>query len=419
MQSDYMDNVRYFEELVSCCYPVQFQELSADLEKSDVLPENEELLYYIFRFSEARKNLGAYRKTKNPMPVLISSTGAFLWIAAFRYDAGTCEKIILMGPVFLQKSSFRFIQSRIHTESMPSDIMRRLTTALKKIPVIPSNILFQYALMLHFALTGTRCVVSDIQYEEVLEEDNVENLSNGTTEVPDNPENLQDQTHQGVYFVDQQLLEIVRTGNLNYTGVFDRAALVSRGIRTHQTDTLRSLQDSVIQFIGLCSRAAIQGGLPAPISYSMSDFYTDRTENCVSVSELICLNHSMFRDFVRKVHVWQSDASISRPVKMTRDYISLNLTNDLSLHHLSEMTGCSEYYLSRCFKKETGESLTGYINRRKTEQATVMLKTTSLTIQEISDRLKFTSRSYFSSVFKKYLHCSPREFRMQHEGHQT
>lgn len=82
---------------------------------------------------------------------------------------------------------------------------------------------------------------------------------------------------------------------------------------------------------------------------------------------------------------------------------------------LCARAGDTEYYLSRKFKEEAGVSLNNYINIAKIERAKLLLTITGAGIQEISDRLHFCSRSYFSEAFRKFTGTSPAKYRSEHQ----
>ena len=46
-------------------------------------------------------------------------------------------------------------------------------------------------------------------------------------------------------------------------------------------------------------------------------------------------------------------------------------------------------------------------------EAKVLLRATTMTIQQISDELNFGSQSFFGKYFKKHTGYSPKEFRNQ------
>ena len=71
-------------------------------------------------------------------------------------------------------------------------------------------------------------------------------------------------------------------------------------------------------------------------------------------------------------------------------------------------------YLSRKFKAETGESLTDYILKEKTEEAKRLLCFSDKSLTAIGSYLGFSSPSHFSRVFKTYVGTTPREYQEKH-----
>lgn len=51
-----------------------------------------------------------------------------------------------------------------------------------------------------------------------------------------------------------------------------------------------------------------------------------------------------------------------------------------------------------------------FVQLIKIKHAEQMIKTTDLSIKEVSEQLGFSSPYYFSSVFKKYYLMSPKEY---------
>lgn len=91
-------------------------------------------------------------------------------------------------------------------------------------------------------------------------------------------------------------------------------------------------------------------------------------------------------------------------------YIQQNYTKPVTLLDLSEYFGVSKQYVARIFKKHTGLTVTGYINRLKMEHALEMLQYSNLNIGEIADYLGYGSASYFCRLFKRQYLTSPSEY---------
>ena len=73
--------------------------------------------------------------------------------------------------------------------------------------------------------------------------------------------------------------------------------------------------------------------------------------------------------------------------------------------------GMSESGLYAAFKKHLGKTPNEMRHRLLVDRAVELLSTTDLSVEEISDRLGFSSSSYFRKVLKAETGCSPRDVR--------
>jgi len=68
-------------------------------------------------------------------------------------------------------------------------------------------------------------------------------------------------------------------------------------------------------------------------------------------------------------------------------------------------------HLSRTIKAQTGFTAVEWIERFIILEAKVMLKSSTMNVQQIADELNFPSQSFFGKYFKKHTGLSPKEFR--------
>ena len=59
---------------------------------------------------------------------------------------------------------------------------------------------------------------------------------------------------------------------------------------------------------------------------------------------------------------------------------------------------------------ETGLPINQYIQRQKIERAKELLRVPKLSISDVSERLAFSSPSYFSLIFRKFVGMSPGDY---------
>ena len=68
-------------------------------------------------------------------------------------------------------------------------------------------------------------------------------------------------------------------------------------------------------------------------------------------------------------------------------------------------------YLSKVIKEKSSKSANNWVDEHVVLEAKALLKSTNMTVQQISDHLHFPSQSFFGKYFKRRTGVSPKEFR--------
>ena len=96
------------------------------------------------------------------------------------------------------------------------------------------------------------------------------------------------------------------------------------------------------------------------------------------------------------------------------DFIRL-LPQHFAEHHdiafYASRLNISSVYLSRIVRQVSGRTVIDYINQMLMMEASFLLRTSSLSIQQIADRLHFADTSSLSKFFLRMKGLSPREYR--------
>ena len=87
------------------------------------------------------------------------------------------------------------------------------------------------------------------------------------------------------------------------------------------------------------------------------------------------------------------------------------LPDKITLDDLAVDLHISAKYLSALFNKETGMSITDFMQNIRISEAKKLLANTDLSYLEISNMLNFCSQSYFNNLFKKKEGMTPKEYR--------
>lgn len=106
-----------------------------------------------------------------------------------------------------------------------------------------------------------------------------------------------------------------------------------------------------------------------------------------------------------------ANTSYSRLTKDVIDYIRLHLEEELSLNYLAEHFNKNASALSHSFRKETGISLTKYIQQTRISEAIRLFNTTDFSVSDVAVMVGYQDFSYFSKVFSAHVGMSPREYK--------
>ncbi len=107
------------------------------------------------------------------------------------------------------------------------------------------------------------------------------------------------------------------------------------------------------------------------------------------------------------------DALTKNELKTIQDlgqHIKENADTQYSIEMITDQTGISAAKLQTGFKHLFGRTVTDYIKNVRLEIAEELIKTTDLNISEIVYSVGFSSRSYFSKIFREKYNCSPKSF---------
>ena len=96
------------------------------------------------------------------------------------------------------------------------------------------------------------------------------------------------------------------------------------------------------------------------------------------------------------------------------DFILKNYADELKMSTITKNFPYSESHLRLMFRKHTGMSIGGYIQKVKIEKARSLLLGSDSNISEVADACGFGSLYSFSRAFKRVTGLSPRGYRGLH-----
>lgn len=114
------------------------------------------------------------------------------------------------------------------------------------------------------------------------------------------------------------------------------------------------------------------------------------------------------------LHEIPEDGSKSKQEILVGKFLSLvnnNYKRHRNMSFYADKMCLTTKHISSVVKEVTGKSATDWINDHVILEAKALLKSSNLTIQQISDELNFPSQSFFGKYFKRVVGISPKEYK--------
>jgi YesN/AraC family two-component response regulator len=106
-------------------------------------------------------------------------------------------------------------------------------------------------------------------------------------------------------------------------------------------------------------------------------------------------------------------------LKEVFDYIEANYHRGITLSDVAEAVGYSPAYLTSRVAKKTGETVNGWIVKRRMAAARPLLRDTDQTIEQIAMVLGYQNACHFSRQFRQHHGLPPKSWRNQNQVSQV
>ena len=392
--NDIKARIALLAELLTCCRRLYLCHFNGSGEIDDCPCGQENLDRHLILALRPRDNMD---KIRADVPHVILNEDGIGWIIEADCQREQPAGRYVIGPFVIQEPSAARVTAWFKRLDM-DDPARRAADLLSWLPIISLGHVFEYAIMLHFCLTGERIGEGDLEYR-------------GWEAGPVADNNRKSDVIHGTYQAEREMLRCVREGDLNYRDRMDKMVFVGNQGKLSNGSSLRQVKNMVLVCTTLFSRAAIEGGLSPELSMTLTDCYFQSVEAARSIAELFEISNAMQDDFVRRVHNRRSACGPMAPIQDCVEFIECHLEDELTVGELAQIAGYAEGYFAKLFKREMGLSPREFILARRIGRACELLETTRLPVREIAARLRFCSPSYFSEQFRLCMGISPRAWR--------
>ncbi|MDQ0887839.1 two-component system response regulator YesN [Paenibacillus sp. V4I9] len=136
---------------------------------------------------------------------------------------------------------------------------------------------------------------------------------------------------------------------------------------------------------------------------------------------IICTNATEIRGVVLE---YLNQYSVLKQKEQTRQqhnlvhkisrYLEEHLQDNVTVKQLAEQFHLNASYLSVLFKKETGQTLSEFVQEARMAKAKELLGDPNIKVYEVAERVGFQTAAYFTFLFKKMVGTTPQEFRDYH-----
>jgi AraC-like DNA-binding protein len=113
-------------------------------------------------------------------------------------------------------------------------------------------------------------------------------------------------------------------------------------------------------------------------------------------------------------HLFKDSADKSKQeiiVEKFLDLTQMHYREEREVNFYAKLLLITPKHLSKVVRESSGKSANDWINDYVILEAKALLKSTNMTIQQISDELNFPSQSFFGKYFKRCTGMSPREYK--------
>lgn len=211
------------------------------------------------------------------------------------------------------------------------------------------------------------------------------------------------------YEIEGKLMQAVSSGSLHKAELL-LAQFSSMQMEMRTDNPIRDYKNYAIIMNTIMRKAAEKAAVHPIQIHTISSQFARKIELITSQVSFLNLSKEMVRKYclLVKNHSLKCYSMLVRKVITDINY---DLTADLSLKTEAAQLNVNPSYLSTLFKKETGYTLTEYVNRKRIDHALFLLNSTDMQVQTIATYCGIPDVNYFTKMFKKIIGKTPKEYR--------
>ena len=372
--------------------------------------EGESLIFYYSQAYLPRDPMAVYRD----QVFAVKAHVGYITTPHFHYYGivNSGQTKIVIGPTRQITETDQELRELAFRSDVAADDMEDFVAGMKSIVRMPFESILQMLCTMNHVLNGETLSLKDITIYDAEQEKLLK--AQGRQQAAQKLSAQADESLHNTLDQEQALLRMVRKGDTAALKEWINHAPAIRG-GVLAKEQLRQKKNTFIVAVTLVSRAAIRGGMDVEDAFSHSDSYIQQCELLSSPLDILNLQYRMVLDYTERVERLHLGKHPSKLTVDVANYIQRHMSEPITTEKIAKELFLNRSYLSRKFKEKTGETLTDFILKEKTEEAKRLLRYSDKPLTAISSYLGFSSASHFSRVFKAYVGSTPSEYREKHQ----
>ncbi|RKD33179.1 response regulator transcription factor [Thermohalobacter berrensis] len=205
---------------------------------------------------------------------------------------------------------------------------------------------------------------------------------------------------------EKRLIQNIMVGDIN--GAIEVFEEIFLWITINYKEDIDKIKSSLLELLIVLQRSI-------PFEIRKKDF-SDKTlvinilkNNDIRNIKINYINHlKNIIQSVKQSRKQELDGLISKAIK----YIENNYDKNISLDDVAKEINMSYHYFSKFFKDSIGKNFVDYLTELRIEKSKEMLRSSSMSIKEISYKVGYSDPNYFSKIFKKATGMRPTDYRI-------
>ncbi len=402
------ENVRYFCELmytitnIPVCFLNKDGDVTFEYKKKQILnplyTDKKELLHQLQQCKEA-----------DDIPYFISTQYMETFFIINLKSGNEFVGLLIVGPTITAEMDAEVVNALLKESEIHLSKKAELLSYYQSLPVADYKKLIGASILLYYLIYGIKLDSAVIVERNSLMEKINKKIENTLNTELAKKRQYSIFHHTPAY--EKYILQYVKEGNTEkLLAHLNNPADGESGILSK--NPLRSQKNLFICSTALIARAAIEGGLSSELSLTISDSYIQQVEELNEICEVNSLYYKMCCEYTERVRRI-SEHHYSETIINCQNYIFKHIYEIITLPQLAKFSTMSCNYLSELFKKETGISISEYIQKEKVSEAKKLLLSGN-SIMDVCIHLNFNDQSYFTKIFKKFTGQTPKQYRNSH-----